>query len=165
MEKEEYLEEDMEADDGYIPDDVPQRRTMDYGEQLDFTRELLNKDDLKDKISTQLHLYFHTFQKNLAISNFSDVDIQNMILRFDDMKTAFLMRYPPGAFTFDIEEQFTGMRITMCAELTRAKDGFERRMMATSINQSYNQSEISNSMGQQSGGGFMGRISKMFNRR
>lgn len=150
---------------GYIPQDIPINQKRNYNDQLDFIQELLNKDDLKDKISKPLQLYFASFVKNMAIANFTETDIQNMILRFDDMKTAYLMRFPPGAYSWDLEFEFTALRNVLCAELTRGRDGFERKLMATSINQTYMQSDFTNNMqGSSSSGGMMGRFRKFFNR-
>lgn len=87
-----------------------------------------------------------------------------MILRFDDMKTSFLMRYPPGAYTWDLEYEFTILRNVIFAELSRGKDGFERKLMATSINQTYMQSDFRNSQSPATGGGLTGRIKKFFGR-
>ncbi|XHH53670.1 MAG: hypothetical protein [Methanosarcina spindle-shaped virus 1] len=124
----------------------------------------MNKDELKEKISEPLQLHFASFVKTMAIANFSESDIQRMILRFDDMKTSFLMRYPPGAYTWDLEYEFTILRNVIFAELSRGKDGFERKLMATSINQTYMQSDFRNSQGPATGGGLMGRVKKFFGR-
>jgi hypothetical protein len=164
MEEEQYDSSGGEYP-GYIPQNIPNNQKRVYNDQLDFIQELLNKDDLKEKISAPLQLYFSAFVKNMAIANFTERDIQNMMLRFDDMKTSYLMRYPPGAYTWDLEFEFTALRNVLCAELTRGRDGFERKLMATSINQTYMQSDFRNSqpMGSSSGG-IMGRFRKFFNR-
>jgi len=101
----------------------------------------------------------------MAISNFTERDIQNMVLRFDDMKTSYLMQYPPGAYTWELEHEFTALRNVLCAELTRGRDGFERKLMATSINMNYMQSDISSNASGGNSGGMMGRVSKFFGRR
>lgn len=135
-----------------------------YADQLDFIQELLNKDELKNRISEPLQMHFAAFIKTMAISNFTEADINRMILRFDDMKTAYLMRFPPGAYTWEIEYQFTVLRNVLYAELTRGRDGFERKLMATSINQTYMQSDMRNNITQPSSGGIMGKFRKFFGR-
>jgi len=150
----------------YIPQNIPVNQPRMYNDQLDFIKELLNKNELKKFISDDLQIYFESFVKNMAISNLSEKEINLMLLRFDDLKTAYLMRYPPGAYTHDIEMQFTAMRAVLAAELSRAKDGFERQLMATSIQQSYMQSDVRGLPAYQgnSSGGFFGKIRRMFNR-
>ena len=151
----------------YIPGNIPVNPSRSYGEQLDFIRELLKKDELKENISDDLKIHFDSIVKNIAVANFSEDEIKIMILRFDDLKTSFLMEFPPGAYTHNMETQFTALRNVLCSELSRAKDGFERKLMATSIQQSYSQSDLrgypqfgTNS----SSGGFFNKIRRMFNR-
>jgi len=149
----------------YIPQNIPTNQPRIYGDQLDFIKELLSKKELKQFISDDLQIYFESFVKNMAIANLSEKEINLMILRFDDLKTAYLMQYPPGAYSNKIEMQFTAMRAVLTAELSRAKNGFERQLMATSIQQSYMQSDFRSSpTSPQTGGGFMGKLRKMFNR-
>lgn len=150
----------------YIPNTIQQNPQRTYTDNLDFIKELLTKNELKTHISDEIKLFFDSFVKSMAISNFSEKEIQLQMLRFDDLKTAFLMRYPPNAYTFEIEEQFTAMRAVLAAELSRGKDGFERKLMATSINQTYMESDFRNSaMGAgNTSGGFFGKIRRMFNR-
>ncbi|MDQ1253455.1 MAG: hypothetical protein QG646_2622 [Euryarchaeota archaeon] len=151
----------------YIPGNIPVNPSRSYGEQLDFIKELLKKDELKEHISSDLEIYFDSIVKNIAVANFSEAEIKLMILRFDDLKTAFLMQFPPGAYTHEMETQFTALRNVLCSELSRAKDGFERKLMATSIQQSYMQSDLRGypQLGSSSNsGGFFGKIRRMFNR-
>lgn len=164
MQTETYSDPTGQDSGGYVPHTVQFNPKRAYNDQLDFIQELLNKDELKGKISEPLQLYFATFVKNMAIANFTEKDIDNMILRFDDMKTAYLMRHPPGAYTWDLEFEFTSLRNVLCAELTRGRDGFERKLMATSIQQSYMQSDFTNNLPGQSTGGMMGRFRKFFSR-
>lgn len=149
---------------GYIPANIPVNPKRGYGEQLDFIQELLSKDELLKQVPDELKLYVTGFVKNLAISNFTEKDVTQMVNAFDDMKTAYLMRQPPGAYTWDIEYAFTVLRPVIYAEACRAKDGQERKLMATSINQTYMQSDM---RGQPMGGnpgGLFGRLRKIFGR-
>lgn len=149
---------------GYIPQNIPTGQQRTYNDQIDFIKELLNKDELKTQVSKDLQLHFSSFVKNMAVANFTETDIRMMMLRFDDFKTAYLMRLPPGAYTWDLEYQFTALRNVLCAELTRGRDGFERKLMATSINQTYMQSDFRNNMPLNNSGGMMNRFRKFFSR-
>lgn len=160
-----YYGGDYGGEYGYIPPNTPISKNRSYGDQIDFIKELLNKDELKEKISQDLQLYFSTFTKNLAIGNFTETEIRMMMLRFDDMKTAYLMRLPPGAYSWQIEYEFTALRNVLCAELTRGREGFERKLMATSINQTYMQSDFRNNMAMgNNNGGILNRFRRFFSR-
>lgn len=147
----------------YIPQNIPINNKKLYPDQIDFIQELLNKDEIKNKISKDLQLYFATIVKNLAIANFTEQDIKMMILRFDDFKTTYLMQYPPGAYTFQIEYEFTALRNLLCTELTRGRDGFERKMMSTNIQQSYVDSNFNQNI-PHSNNGIMGKFRRFFSR-
>lgn len=157
---------DQDIYGGYIPPDIPQGISRTFGDQIDFIKELLNKNEIKSEIAAPLKLYFEGLVKNLAISNFSESDVRHIMNSFDDMKTALLMQYPPGAYSWEMEYQFSALRPLVFTEACRGKDGFERRLMATSINQTYLQQDMRGNFPgqQQSGTGFMGRIRKMFSR-
>lgn len=149
---------------GYIPANIPVNSKRGYGEQLDFIQELLSKDELLKQVPDELKLYVTGFVKNLAISNFTEKDVTQMVNAFDDMKTAYLMRQPPGAYTWDIEYTFTVLRPVIYAEACRAKDGQERKLMATSINQTYMQSDMRGQPMGGNSGGLFGRLRKIFGR-
>lgn len=148
---------------GYIPRSTPQNFKRSYTDQIDFIQELLLKNELKDKISEPLQLHLASFLKTAAIANFTEADIKTMILRFDSLKLGYLMQFPPGAYSWQLEYEFSILRDVFYMELTRGRDGFERKLMATSINQTYMQSDFRNSQ-PQSGGGLTGRIKKFFGR-
>ncbi len=150
---------------GYIPRILPTAGRT-YGDQLDFIQELLNKDEILNEMPEELKLYVKAFVKNLAISNFTDQDIKYIVNAFDDMKTAYLMRLPPGAFTWDIEYMFTVLRPLIYTEASRAKNGRERELMATSINQTYFQQDLRGNIpqGNNNSSGLTNRIKKFFGR-
>lgn len=148
---------------GYIPQDPNKQRPAQFrSEQLDFIQELLNKDDLMKNIPGHFKLFMSTFVKNLAVSNFTDKDIRYIVSAFDDIKTSAIMAKPPGFFSWEDEAVFTHLRPIVYSEACRAKDGQERKLLATSINQTYLQQDVRGM--QSTGSSAMGRLRKFFGR-
>ena len=127
---------------------------------IDFINTLLKKDELISQVPDDFKPFITAFVKNLAISNFKREDVPYILNSFDDAKIATLMAVPPGAYTWDAEYFYTLLRPLIYTEACRSVDGFERKMEATSITQSYLQQDIP--MQQQSG--LFGKVKRIFGR-
>jgi hypothetical protein len=149
---------------GYVPTNPNQQRPLQFrSEQLDFIQELLNKEELMKNIPPHFKLFTSAFIKNLAISNFTEKDIRYIVTAFDDIKTATIMAKPPSFFTWEDESVFTHLRPIVFTEACRAKEGQERKLLATSINQTYLQQDV-RGMQSAGSGGIWNRMRKLFGR-
>ena len=71
--------------------------------------------------------------QSTVLSNLSDSDIRILLNQFDTAFLYYIMNKPQYAYTFEDELIYTQLRMLLLARLKRAKYGFERKMLASSI--------------------------------
>lgn len=95
-----------------------------------------------------------------TITNLDDADIRSMMRDFDTVITVWVMSIPEYEYTYDLYSSFRQLEILFYSMIKRSsKDGFERRMQATQIQQK----EVSYAGERESSpSGIRGRVSKLF---
>ena len=78
-------------------------------------------------------IFFLVLAKSTELSNLDDKDIKSILNRFDIISDYYLMAKRREDYSFDDEIIINTLRALLKLRLKRAKGGFERRMLASSI--------------------------------
>lgn len=150
---------------GYVAGDDYQSGFGFSNEQLGFIEAILKKDELEKIIPKKFSPMFRLTVKNLALSNFSQNDVVDIVNQIDYMRTMEIMQHPPGWWTWNDEYFYQLIRILTRTEALRGLDGRERKLLATSINQVQQDVNYRQPADNRSSGGMAARFSGAFKRR
>ncbi|MDR2944681.1 MAG: hypothetical protein LBU81_06360 [Methanosarcinales archaeon] len=141
-----------------IPDDIRQSVN-----NADFADIMLEKRRFAEVLSPEGQKILRFVEKNVALANFSDLDVKVFLLQLDNIIDSETMKYPPAFLSWTKQQENEMLLAIGRCEATRAKNATERRLLATQLTEStINQNSIRE--GTESTG-FLSRIARGFMRR
>lgn len=160
-----------EDEDIFNPEDIPDIKQSTGN--VDFANLLLDKHDFIQTLSPDVRLtsaippdirtYGTIMEKNIALANLNDAEAIQAKHKMDDLKNTLLMQMPPRYHNWVLEYQLSSVQFISDLEITRAKGGAERRLLATQLSESTVNSNIKRD-GDQPATTWLGRIAKSFRR-
>lgn len=141
-----------------VPEDVRQSVN-----NADFADIMLEKRRFAETLSPSGKKILTFIEKNIALSNFTDKDVQAFLWQLDNIIDSETMRYPPIFLSWEKYQENEMLLAVGRCEATRAKNATERRLLATQLTEStINQNSVR--QGNESSGLFS-RIARGFMRR
>jgi len=115
-------------------DDLEEKREDEEFERDYFSRQdyrlvqfILQNEEVSEELKNFLIKYFWAFRdREMALTNFAEIDVQRERLMFKDAVLSFLMSKPQYKYTFEDQVLITNLEAIILAKLKRSTGGNQR---------------------------------------